>query len=177
MGNTQTRWAFVALNKNVFTFQRPYKIVISNHTEQIFSPKCRINATFADSGKFNLYVEFLNIIRNPFMHTALYFESENGKYDMEVLNRTVDLCKFYKNKRYEPILQVIFKLFADYLVHWARGCPMHKVRNLRIKIVKVDWEEEFFAGCVLSQGCGIECRKAATNIPGKEWSVRCNHFG
>lgn len=62
------------------------------------------------------------------MHTELYFESERSKYDMELMNRTIDLCKLYKNKRYEPLVQVIFKIFEDYLTHWFHVCPMNKVR-------------------------------------------------
>lgn len=125
-----TSFADKLQNIFLFLFQRPFKIIISNHTEETYSPKCRLNASFGNAGKFDLYVEFVNTIRNPFMHTGLYFESDSGKYDLEVLNRTIDLCKFYKNKRYEPILQVIFKLFADTLSHWARRCPMTKVNFL-----------------------------------------------
>lgn len=106
--------------------QRPYKIIISDHSEEIYSPKCRINASFGDSGKFNYYVEYLSNIRFLFIHTAIYFQSDDGKYDLELLNRTVDLCKFYKNKRYEPILQAAYKVFEDYTTHWFK-CPVNKV--------------------------------------------------
>lgn len=111
----------------ILYFQRPFQITISNHSEEVYSPKSKVNLTFAESGKFDVNIEFLDKIRKPFIQTGLYFESDDGKYDLEVLNRTVDMCKFYKNKRYEPILQVIFKLFEDTLSHWARSCPMNKV--------------------------------------------------
>jgi len=73
----------------------------------------------------------LETVRQPYLHVGLYFESSEGIHDLEIMNRTIDLCKFYKNKRYEPILQVVFKLFEETLSHWARSCPMKKVNHLR----------------------------------------------
>lgn len=124
--------SFIAMKHYCFTtsLKRPYTIIISNHTAEAYSSKCRVNSSFGDlrSPRFlDLNVELLTIIRNPFMHTELYFESDNGKFDMEVVNRTVDLCKFYKNKKYEPVVQVVFKLLEDYLTHWFSSCPMNKV--------------------------------------------------
>lgn len=63
------------------------------------------------------------------MHTGVYFQSDNGNYNIELLNRTIDLCKFYKNKRYEPILQAIFKLFEEYMPNWFTRCPTNKVNK------------------------------------------------
>lgn len=120
------KWRVIG-EETVRLFQRPYKIIISNHTVETFSSKCRANASFADTGIFSLYVEFLNNLRQPFVHTELYFKSDNGNYDMELVNRTIDMCKFFRNKRYEPIVQVVFKLFEGYLTHWFSSCPTKKV--------------------------------------------------
>lgn len=133
-----------------------------------------MNATFSDSGVFNLYVEFLNNIRNPFVRTELYFESVNGIYDMVVVNRSIDLCKFYKNRRYEPIVQVIYKLFEDYFAHWFRSCPMNRVnQKLFIDNREFIGNKFFFclAGIVLSKKCEIECRKVAAILSRKERNV------
>lgn len=113
-------------------FQRPYRIILSNQTNETFSPKCRSNASIDNLGRFSLHAQILNVIKHPFMHQAIFFESDDGRYDMELINRTVDLCKFYKNKRYEPILQVIFKLFENYFTHWLTSCPMYKVKIILI---------------------------------------------
>lgn len=114
--------------KYQFLFQRPFKIIISNVTVETYSPKCRMNASFADSGMFNIHVEFLKRIRKPFMHTDLYLQSENGIYDLELLNHTVDLCEFYKNKRFKPVVQVILKLFEEHFTYWFKSCPVNKVK-------------------------------------------------
>lgn len=110
-------------------FQRPFKIIISNVTVESHSPKCRINNSFADTGTFSVNVEFLKRIRNPFMHTDLYLESDNGKLDMELLNSTVDLCQFYRTKRFKPVVQLILKLFEEHFTHWFKSCPVNKVKN------------------------------------------------
>lgn len=117
-------------NYKNYIFQRPFSILIANHTEEIYSSKVQLNATFTESNKFNFNVEFLEIVREPFLHVGLYFESSEGVHDLEIMNRTIDLCKFYKNKRYEPILQVIFKLFEETMSHWTKSCPMQKVNYL-----------------------------------------------
>lgn len=131
---------------------------MSNHTDEVYSPQCRVNASFDNSGRFSLYVEFLNIIRNPFLHTGIYFESDNGKYDLELLNRTVDMCKLYRNKRYEPILQVIFKLLENNFTHWLKNCPIKKVTIILTEkeSIKVTYMM-FFAGRILSKKCGTKC--------------------
>lgn len=57
---------------------------------------------------------------------VLKFESANEVYDMEYINRTIDYCKFFSNKRYEPVLQVFFGIFAA-KSDMARSCPIKKV--------------------------------------------------
>lgn len=119
---------FVAIKIQKFSFfKRPFKVIIYNHTVETYSPKCRGNSTVTDSGKFNLHLEFLGTIRSLIMQTVICFESNNGMYDMELINRTIDLCKFYKNKRYEPILQVAFKTLENFLSHWFTACPIKRV--------------------------------------------------
>ncbi len=151
--------------------QRPYKIIITNITTETFSPKCRMNASFAfaDSSIFNINVEFLKHVRNPFMHTDLHFESTNGKYDLELLNTTVDYCKWLKNVRFKPVVQMILKLFNDHFTNWFKSCPLNKVKRnfLFNRILLTD--EKYFAGPVLSEKCGIECREATTNLSRKKW--------
>lgn len=86
-----------------------------------------MNTSFAETGEFSIYVEFLKRVRAPFMHTELYFASDIGKYDMELLNQTVDLCKFYKTKRFRPVVQMILKLFEEHFTYWFKSCPLNKV--------------------------------------------------
>ncbi|XP_037038088.1 uncharacterized protein LOC119075675 [Bradysia coprophila] len=117
---------------------RPFKFIIYNHTVETYSPKCRGNSSVTDSGKFSLHLEFLGNVRNMIMETVICFESNNGICDMELINRRIDLCKFYKNKRYEPILQVAFKTFENFLTHWFTACPINKgiyyLRNVEMNV-------------------------------------------
>lgn len=129
-GYVKTIQVYVQANNFHYTLQRPFKIIISNIEVETFSPKCRINASFAyaDSGIFNIFVEFRKRIRNPFMHTDLYLESNNGTYDMELLNHTVDYCEFLKQSRFRPVAQLILKLFEEHFTHWFKTCPLNKVK-------------------------------------------------
>lgn len=64
------------------------------------------------------------------MHTEIYLESDRGNYNLELLNRTVDLCQFYQNKTFKPLVQLILKLFEEHFTHWFKSCPVYKVRNI-----------------------------------------------
>lgn len=114
-----------------FTIQRPYRIIITNHTAESYSPKCRLNATFDGSAPFafDINVEFLKTIRKPFIAVKIFCESDPGKYNMELVNRTIDLCQLIRNKRREPILQVVFRLLEGFQTHWFSNCPINKVRR------------------------------------------------
>lgn len=57
---------------------------------------------------------------------VLTFESTDGVYDMEFINRTIDFCQFFRNKRYEPVLQIFYRIFAA-KSDVARSCPIKKV--------------------------------------------------
>ncbi|KAG4070838.1 hypothetical protein HA402_011064, partial [Bradysia odoriphaga] len=115
----------IALTTEVNSW-RPFKIVISDIKVQTFSPKCQMNASVDASGILSIYVEFSKSIRKPFMHTEIYLESDRGNYNMELLNQTVDLCKFYKRKSFKPLVHLILKLFEDHFAHWFKSCPVSK---------------------------------------------------
>lgn len=55
-------------------------------------------------------------------------ESGNGVYDMEIVNRTINLCEFFINPRYEPIIQVFYKAVSRNAVV-PSSCPVQKVPN------------------------------------------------
>lgn len=43
-----------------------------------------------------------------------------------MVNRTIDYCKFFRDKRYEPVLQIFYKIFAS-KSDIANSCPIKKV--------------------------------------------------
>lgn len=86
----------------------------------------RINASVSQSGALTVFVQILENLEHPFMHSALFFDSGKGGYDFEILNRTVNLCEFFRNTRYEPLLQIFYKILLEN-GPWPTTCPIRKV--------------------------------------------------
>ncbi|KAJ6632809.1 hypothetical protein Bhyg_17551, partial [Pseudolycoriella hygida] len=92
---------------------RPFNLLVDNVTIESFSTKCECNTSVTPPGFLNVHINMLEAVHNRYSHTELYLQSDNGKYDLEVVNRTVDMCRFFRDVTYEPILQVAFKLFKS----------------------------------------------------------------
>lgn len=107
-------------------FQRPFRIDIINLTTVALSPKCRANASLTNSAVISVNIQLLDNIKKPFSYVAIFLESSSGTYDMEIMNRTIDMCRFYRDIKYEPILQVGVRLFQQ-ASSFPTLCPIRKV--------------------------------------------------
>lgn len=62
------------------------------------------------------------------MIALAYTDSGNGLYDLELFNRTIDICTFFENKQYDPLLQVAYSMFKkERGVDIPTRCPIRKV--------------------------------------------------
>lgn len=91
-----------------------------------FNRLTNINASLSPSGALSVFVEILEDVNHPFAHAEIYADSGTGQYDFEVINRTVDICKFFHKKRYEPLLQLVYKTISENGA-WPTSCPIRKV--------------------------------------------------
>lgn len=173
MGNMEfKRVSPVPLSQNFHFFKRPFKIIISNITAEAYSSKCRVNASVVDGSIIReINIELLTTVRNPFIYVKLYFESDNGKYDMELLNRTVDLCKFYKDKRYEPIVQVVFNIFYDISGHWIKRCPLSAVNQCDNVSETIVMRENSLQGVYYQKNIELNVEKLPPIFPEKSGTL------
>lgn len=112
----------------IFLFKRPFTFEIEKFNTQSFSKVIEMNVTLSHS-QITIYFNVLENLPNVFTNTVLNFESSDGIYDMEMVNRTIDYCKFFRDKRYEPILQIFHKIFLTGS-NTPRRCPIKKVRRI-----------------------------------------------
>lgn len=99
---------------------------MKNVTCESFDNAIEMNATLSTSGAMTIFVEVLDEINNVFGQAEVFIDSGTGRYDFEVLNRLVDFCQFFRNKRYEPLLQIFYKIFVEN-GSWPKSCPIRRV--------------------------------------------------
>lgn len=61
-----------------------------------------------------------------FVNLAFYLEAQRGKYDLEVINRTIDFCDFLLHRESDPFVNIIFKVLSQYS-NIPEQCPIKKV--------------------------------------------------
>lgn len=79
-------------------------------------------------GSISLHMNFLTNIFKPYVMAIAYTDSGNNLYDLELFNRTINVCMFFGNKRYEPLLQLAYQVFKrERGVSIPTRCPINKV--------------------------------------------------
>lgn len=105
---------------------------MKNVTWEKFSNLTNVNAALSPSGALTVIVDVLGDVNHPFAHTKIYVDSGNGQYDFEIMNRTVNFCEFFRNKGYEPLLQIFYKILLEN-GPWPTACPIRKVIDYNIQ--------------------------------------------
>ncbi len=82
----------------------------------------------------NLNVDILETVKNEFSHTEIFLQSADGVYDLEIINRTIDMCRLFSDITYEPILQVGLRLYKS-SSKFIRGCVIKKVINYEVHFI------------------------------------------
>ncbi len=108
------------------SLQRPFKVTIKNVKYELFNNSTNLNATLSRSGAISVDVEILEDFNHPFLHAKIFADSGSSQYDFEIVNRTVDLCELFRNKGYEPLLQIFYKMLLE-RGPWPTACPIRKV--------------------------------------------------
>lgn len=109
-----------------FDLQRPFKFSLKNVVWKSFGNLTYANASLSPDGALSVFVQILENLNHPIAYTEVYVDSGNGQYDFEILNRTVNLCEFLRNKRYEPLLQIFYRIVSEG-GSWPTACPIQKV--------------------------------------------------
>lgn len=118
-----------SLNFHFLTiFQRPFRIEKFNVTATSLSADIEINATVTNVDENSLYVNLKKDLQHPFAQIEFYFDSGNGLFDLKFINETIDVCRFFRDKKYLPVIQLVYKSYSDQ-GNFPTSCPIKKVSN------------------------------------------------
>lgn len=67
-----------------------------------------------------------------FVNTIIHFEDNHNEFGIEFMNRTIDLCKLLSNRRYEPLMGLIYEAVKDNAPSMPKKCPIKKVNKHRL---------------------------------------------
>lgn len=85
-----------------------------------------INSSISTDGAISIHMNFLRGVSNIYVRAVITIESSPGKIDLEFINKTLFVCEFFKNKKYEPILQVLYRALTK-TGNFPTECPIQKV--------------------------------------------------
>lgn len=89
-----------------------------------------MNATLSNkTNSISVYVIFLKDLE-IFVDVSLSYSVLNSNNsDLEFMNKTVEVCKFLHNGRYEPLLHIIYKIVSE-KGRLPQQCPLRKVLQI-----------------------------------------------
>lgn len=84
-----------------------------------------VNITMKDS-VIDSWIELRETIQQFYVHTEVRLDLGNGKFEFEFMNRTINLCRLYRDRKYEPLVQIVQKNVLRHCDCMVR-CPIQKV--------------------------------------------------
>lgn len=103
-----------------------------NVTATSLSEKVAINASITKDNGLTAYVQIIETIQKPFARVEFYVDAGNGLYDLKYINQTIDLCRFFRDKKYLPLAQLIYR-FGREQGNYPTSCPIKKVKCRCVK--------------------------------------------
>lgn len=98
-----------------------------NVTAHSFSDEAFINATLTKSNGVSIYIEIKEDIKRPFVTLVINMGSGvSGSIDLQYLNETIDMCRFFQNKAYLPVVQILYRALVEE-GNYPTSCPIKKV--------------------------------------------------
>lgn len=61
------------------------------------------------------------------INTAIHLETSKGEYATEFMNKTLSVCKMLNNRRYQPVLSVLYDGLYEKYPTLPKRCPIKKV--------------------------------------------------
>lgn len=87
-----------------------------------------MNATLSPDGYLSLFIQSSIDIERLFLTVVIKFGTADSDFNIEFMNRTVEICKFQRNPRYEPLLQLFYKILSEKM-QLPQRCPVKKVSS------------------------------------------------
>ncbi len=73
-----------------------------------------------------MFVNLAQTVPNVYVQAVITIETSDGIYDLQLINKTIDGCKFLHNPGYEPIVQVFYRELTR-TGTFPKRCPFTKV--------------------------------------------------
>lgn len=116
--------------RNVWKYlylKRPFQIKITNVSSKSYVDFLEMNSSISTNGALSLYINAVQDVSNLHAKVVILVLSSSGNYDLVLANTTVDVCEFYRNKKYVPILQMFYRTFTK-TGTFPKSCPIRKVK-------------------------------------------------
>lgn len=112
-------------------FQRPYSVNFLNLSYVVSQPKIVdykfTLVTVNDIQYLSFYLHIQKNIPVAYAHITVLMDSGNDTYDMLYVNRTLSVCKFLENSRFNPLIGVFYQVLLD-VIELPQRCPILKVK-------------------------------------------------
>lgn len=105
--------------------QRPYDIKLSNLSFYSESNIIWANITMNDS-VVDAYVDLRRSFQQFYVHMSVDVDLENGKFEFKVMNRTIDVCRLFRDRKYAPFVQMLYRSLLP-SCNCPSRCPIEKV--------------------------------------------------
>lgn len=101
---------------------------IVNQTSFSLNKNFHIDSTLYADGAIDVNFNISKMWPEMHIRTEMYLDSGAGKYDLEIINRTINVCRLLRDHRYEPILQLMYKIVRTY-GRVPTKCPIQTVNK------------------------------------------------
>lgn len=130
-------------------FKRPFRIEVTNVSTASYVNFTQMNSSISTNGALSMYMNILQDISDVYAKIEILIASSSGNYDLELVNKTIHVCEFFRNRRYEPIVQLFYKAMTK-TGSFPHSCPIRKVKiasNFREKV----FHSDLFRNCTSSK--------------------------
>lgn len=132
--------------------QRPFQIKLSNFSAKSYISFIEVNSSISTSGSISFYVNILQDLPNMNSENKIMLETSSGEYDLAMVNKTINVCKLFTDRKYEPMIQVLYKLLTK-TSNFPNSCPIRKVISAKYHEISlfISNLQNFFRNCILSK--------------------------
>lgn len=116
---------------NLFTdiishIKQPFKIMITEFSAMSHVDTISVNAsTNASSGSFSINATVMEKILHVFISVEFKLQTERNVYGLAMLNKTIDVCRFFKKPESEPLVNIVYMAISSHgQGHIPRTCPI-----------------------------------------------------
>ncbi len=105
------------------------KAVFTNSAYNYANDAAEANATLSADGSITFFAKPLVEVKQIFLTVVIKFSNDGSEnFDIDFMNKTINLCKMFYNPRYEPLIQLVVKIISV-KVRLPQRCPVRKVFN------------------------------------------------